>query len=401
MLDQNNKLKSIININTFLVLIVTLMFNISFINAQEIPEDFDHDLTNFLLSGSHLNVECKVCHVRDVYQGIPTNCEDCHSSSSLIAKTKKTIGHFESVDSCDNCHTVETWVGARIDHDSVVGTCIDCHNNIVTSGKEPDHVQSVDDCEQCHTTRRWKQSGFDHDVITGNCFSCHNGSTAKGKSEKHRLSNNQCDDCHQVKNWKSKTYDHKKTDTACLNCHQDILPVKPHPQNNKCQKCHSPNKKWQQSRYKHEKTSKFCVSCHKNRKPTNHFIIDNETSLRCDDCHRSTASWLSNLRFEHEVTDFHEHRVNTPCTSCHLSNSKNVLWRFAALKTKCAACHGGSFNPTSHTKSPSVNYTVSELAHCSVSCHSYTDNTFTVRDNSRNKNSNYHTTTRGKGISAP
>ncbi|MFV1982549.1 MAG: hypothetical protein ACC657_03335 [Thiohalomonadales bacterium] len=395
-LKKNNLFLMIAILVTCFILVATVA------QAEEIPADFDHDDTNFLLSGAHRKVECKICHVRDVYQGIPLTCEECHSASSLIAKTKKTNNHFESVDTCDNCHTVETWLGARIDHDSVVGTCIDCHNNISTPGKPADHIKSVDECHKCHTTRRWKQSGFDHTVITGNCFSCHNGSTAKGKHEKHRLSNNQCDDCHNVENWKHKIYDHKDIKAACITCHQDVLPKLPHPQNNKCERCHSPKKKWRQVRFMHEKTVEFCVNCHRNAKPPGHFIIStSETNIRCDDCHRAISSWLSKLRFDHEVIGFQEHRTNTPCLSCHLANSDRVIYTYGAHRPHCAACHQSNYRKLSHLKYPNVYYEVAELHDCTSSCHSYTDSSLTTRDNSRNKNANYHNALRGRGITVP
>lgn len=368
------------------LIVATLIVSLSNVHAEQVPADFDHDETNFLLSGAHLTVDCNICHVRDVYKGIPVTCEECHSTSSLIAKTKKTNEHFESEDTCDNCHTVETWVGARIDHESVVGTCIDCHNNVAITGRPSDHIQSVDECQECHTTRRWKQSGFDHTVITGNCFSCHNGSTAKGKHEKHRLSNNQCNDCHHVKNWKNKSFDHKNIKSGCLSCHQDVLPKLPHPQNNKCEKCHSPQKKWQQIRFEHEKSTKFCVTCHKNRKPVDHFIIISEANNRCDDCHKATSSWITNLRFDHEISDFQEHRTNINCKVCHLSNSRNVIWRFSSFKPKCAGCHASGFRSSSHAKAVG-NYTVAELADCTRSCHL--------------NNANYHSSLRGRGMRAP
>ncbi len=402
MKKQENKLFRLFKYNGVLFLIL-LLGVVSIIQAQEIPADFDHDNTNFLLSGAHLKIECSICHVRDVYQGIPLTCEECHSTSSLIAKTKKGNNHFESVDACDNCHTVDTWLGARIDHESVIGTCIDCHNSIVTTGKPSDHIQSVDECQNCHTTRRWKQSGFDHEVITGNCFSCHNGTTAKGKHEKHRLSSNQCNDCHDVKSWKSKTYDHKGIKSACLTCHQDVLPELPHPQNNKCESCHDPKKKWQQLRFEHQKTTELCANCHKDRVTVNHFLINTDAINRCDDCHQATSSWYTNLRFRHDIADYQDHRTNTDCRVCHLSNSSSVLYRFGGFKPNCAGCHASNYNPSSHVKvqSPLVTYTVSELADCTSSCHLYTDTSFTVRVNQSNRRANYHTATRGNGLGAP
>ncbi|MFV2059034.1 MAG: cytochrome c3 family protein [Gammaproteobacteria bacterium] len=385
-------------------ILLSLVFSFAgVIHAEEIPEDFDHDNTDFLLSGAHVKVECKICHVREVYKGIPQTCEECHSTASLIAQTKKAGDHFESVDACDNCHTVDSWSGARIDHESVIGTCIDCHNNIVTAGKSSDHVQSADECHDCHTTRRWKQSGFDHEIITGNCFSCHNGTTAIGKHEKHRMSNNQCDDCHHVKNWKSKTFDHKEISSACLICHQDVLPELPHPQDDKCQKCHNPKKKWQQVRFKHEKTNELCIKCHKDRKPVNHFLINTDANNRCDDCHQATSSWITNLRFTHDIPDYHEHRANTICKVCHLANSSTVLWRYGAYKPDCAGCHASNYNTSSHVKvqGTQIRYTVGDLAHCSGACHLYTDTSLTQKVNQNNRRPNYHTPLRGNGIGAP
>ena len=379
------RLNKLLKNSIFLVILLS-GFTTAVVAQEEIPADFDHDSAKFILSGAHLKVDCKVCHVRNVYKGIPVACEECHSTSSLIAKTKKPNEHFDSVESCDNCHKVDTWIGARIDHDSVIGTCIDCHNNIVTTGRTSDHIQSVDECQECHTTRCWKQSGFDHEVITGNCYSCHNGSTAKGKSKKHRLSSNECHDCHHVKNWKSKTFDHKGIKSGCLSCHQNILPALPHPENNKCEECHSTEKKWPQVRFKHEGTSEMCINCHGNKKSVHHFIVTSSVNNRCDDCHRSTSSWVTNLRYNHEVADYQEHRANTKCVVCHLSNSSAVLWQFAAYKPKCAGCHASNFNTTSHVKA-SGTYTVSELADCTGSCHLH--------------GSNYHSATRGRGMTAP
>jgi hypothetical protein len=384
-----------------ILLVVILLNGYSIVNAQEIPADFDHDDADFLLSGAHEKIACESCHVREVYKGIPQTCEECHNPSSLIAKTRKPNNHFESEDQCDNCHTSKTWAGARIDHDSVVGTCIDCHNNIITTGRASDHVQSVDECQECHTTRRWKQSGFDHAVITGNCFSCHNGSTASGKSEKHRLSNNQCIDCHTVENWKSSSFDHKGIKTACMTCHKDILPELPHPQETECENCHSVKKKWEQVRFKHEKTSDYCINCHVNRKTVNHFTIENDNELRCEDCHRSSSSWLSNVRFEHKIPDFHDHRVGTPCTSCHLSNARSVIFQLPQYRPTCGACHASSFQPSSHPKwvSTRSNYSLDDLSHCTISCHVYTDPTESTI--SQRRSANYHTTLKGNGITAP
>ena len=41
---------------------------------------FNHNNTNFPLTGLHTNVQCNACHVNGVYKGTPANCYTCHAS---------------------------------------------------------------------------------------------------------------------------------------------------------------------------------------------------------------------------------------------------------------------------------------------------------------------------------
>ena len=164
-------------------------------------ENFDHDLTGFILNGSHARLSCQSCHKHGIFKGTPMQCQGCHSQASAIGATKKPPNHVESNDHCDDCHTEVSWGGARMDHVAITGSCSTCHNGRKAKGKPANHIQSHDRCDECHRTISWLPARFDHSAITGSCFSCHNGVTAKGKTPNHIQSSNQCEDCHRTTAW--------------------------------------------------------------------------------------------------------------------------------------------------------------------------------------------------------
>lgn len=382
--------------NIMLILIV-LMNTVTLIAAQEIPADFDHDNTNYLLSDAHLKVACSACHIKDIYKGLSSSCEGCHSLASQIATSSKPPGHIDSNNNCDNCHTEVKWAGARIDHNSLLGQCHECHNNVAAIGKPADHTRTEDSCDSCHTTQSWLISKFDHSFVSGNCFSCHNNTTAAGKSENHTKSSNQCDECHNIGSWKSKGFSHDGIKNGCLNCHSETKRGSSHPKGDQCEVCHKPGAPWKGSRFNHGTTSKNCDVCHNKNSRTEHFV---SPVLLCDDCHRSTASWRTNVRFTHSVSDYQEHSVGVPCKSCHISNSQSITWRFSGFRPKCAGCHATNYVQRAHPKNQAgSSYSVAELADCTRSCH--ISNSSGRRVNDSRRNGGYHSATRGRGITAP
>ncbi len=64
------------------------------------PASFNHDLTQFPLTGNHIQVDCASCHTNG-YTGTPTDCYSCHQQDYKIQtiqitfhKTIRTIARF-------------------------------------------------------------------------------------------------------------------------------------------------------------------------------------------------------------------------------------------------------------------------------------------------------------------
>ena len=58
-----------------------------------------------------------------------------------------------------------------MDHTSLRGSCVSCHNGVQATGKTPTHISSGDQCDDCHTTTGWVPARFDHAGVTGSCAS--------------------------------------------------------------------------------------------------------------------------------------------------------------------------------------------------------------------------------------
>jgi len=219
------------------------------INSAHAAAKFDHDRTGFLLNGAHTRLNCETCHAYGIFRGTPTRCAGCHGPSGTIATTKKGPNHVQSSDSCDDCHSEFTWSNARMDHSSVTGTCLSCHNGVKATGKTPTHIASADTCGDCHMTVAWSPAGFDHSNISGNCYACHNGTTATGKPNNHITTNTICEDCHHsTRTWLPATVNHSDVIGTCFSCHNGSIATgapatisngDPHPTSTSCNDCHN------------------------------------------------------------------------------------------------------------------------------------------------------------------
>ncbi len=65
-------------------------------------DSFDHDFTDFAISGAHLEAECSDCHAADMkFREAPSDCVDCHREES---PHEDTMG-----DDCGSCHQPSEW----------------------------------------------------------------------------------------------------------------------------------------------------------------------------------------------------------------------------------------------------------------------------------------------------
>jgi hypothetical protein len=328
---------------------------------------FDHDKTDFKLSGGHVETKCKECHVDGRYKETPTECYACHR------KDDQKDGHNGRFNKrCDKCHTADAWDEPTFNHfedtqyrlkgkhEKVECTkchtttlyvppktptrCISCHRK---DDEKKGHQGSLGDkCDSCHSEQEWKKTSFDHDKtdypLTGKhkdarCDACHKSGLKPlpGEATRQKLSTRciachkdndrekghkgkfgeKCETCHGTTDWKKTDFDHlRDTQYALKGKHRDA----------KCTACH-------QGRLYVEKTATDCVSCH--RKDDDKKGHRGSLGSRCQDCH--TESGWKVERFDHNRSRFPltgEH-VRVECKKCH----KDTMYRDTS--GKCFTCH--------------------------------------------------------------
>ena len=117
-MNQNNsRLICIMTTALYLLLLSgSLLFVNSSTHAADEVESFDHFTTGFPLTGKHQFLDCSSCHIGGMFKGTPLECYLCHNNSRAPGKHPE---HMNSSNICDDCHTTDTWLGARFDHSGI------------------------------------------------------------------------------------------------------------------------------------------------------------------------------------------------------------------------------------------------------------------------------------------
>jgi len=170
---------------------------------------FNHDNTQFPLTGAHVNLQCIACHAGG-YQNIPTDCYTCHQQDyDSLPDPNHVQDNFSH--ECTQCHTTAAWVPATYDHnlsqfpltgahlsvpcnschangfDNTPTDCYACHVDDYNNSSDPDHqaMGFPTECQLCHNTNAWQPATWDHDaqyfpIFTGRhqgrwstCADCH------------------------------------------------------------------------------------------------------------------------------------------------------------------------------------------------------------------------------------
>ena len=341
-----------------------------------VSSSFEHAEFGFDLTGSHLGVDCALCHTSMDFTGASGDCsachEDVHSGSfgpdcALCHVPRSFIDRPSQLDShqltrfplngshltldCDQCHpsasTTTAFVNTPVD-------CYSCHREQFDSTSSPDHVQAGfdTDCTPCHSTGTWSGGTIgSHDFFSlsgghgglqcqdchtsgsfesldRNCVACHRTDYDLSTDPNHSNAGFPlaCGECHSIASWLGADFDHALTAFALTGAHQTV----------ECLECHVGGV--------FTGTAGDCYSCHRSdfEVTTNPAHVPAGFDTNCAACH-GTASWLG-ADFDHAITAFAligAHQT-VDCLQCHVGGV------FTGTPSDCYACHRPEYDATTN-----------------------------------------------------
>jgi hypothetical protein len=367
-------------------------------------KDIKQHQNRFPLIGAHSTVACDACHTRAAtgqFVGLSTACISCHTTDFQKATNPShTALGFPS--DCQQCHTMDSWLGAQFDHAKFTGfaltgaharldcsqchannnfttaatTCVGCHLADFNGTNNPNHQAAgfSQDCSGCHNTTSWLNATFDHNKtafpltgahLTLQCAQCHVGgnfASAPVQCVGCHLANFQsannpnhvtggfpqtCEQCHNTTSWANASFDHNKTAFPLTGAHATV----------QCSQCHTSNN--------FASAPTACSGCHMPdfQSATNPPHVSGGFAQTCEQCH-TTATWLTSTFNHTTMTKFPltGAHATLQCSQCHASGV------FSATPTQCASCHLTTFQQTTNPNHVAAGFPTD----CSV-CHSTTN----------------------------
>jgi hypothetical protein len=329
--------------------------------------NFDHNITLFTLTGSHITTDCIECH-QESYSNTPMQCVGCHQDDFNTAEDPNHVtSNFPT--ECAVCHSTIAWEPAQFDHNitlfpltgaHITTDCINCHEQGYTNtpaqcfachaedfntAQDPNHVTSnfPTECAVCHSTTAWEPATFDHNLtlfpLTGqhitvdcqdchesgytgtptDCYTCHQQDFEGVQDPNHVVGgySTNCTDCHTTNGWDDLTnFNHNITQfpltgahitTNCIDCHQQG----------------------------YNNTPDQCIGCHQddfnNTTDPNHQVSGFPTT--CEDCH-TTSAWTP-ATFNHNFYPISSQHNDVTCNECHSQPN---------YQPQCLSCHLEDFN---------------------------------------------------------
>ena len=271
-------------------------------------EDFDHDRTDFPLTGTHAEQECQSCHGEGQWSGLSHEvCTDCHADDNP---------HDDSVkpETCADCHGTTAWAAVQFDHATTAfdlipahteRVCADCHDKAHFAGLDPTcegcHADTrpgshyAGACTDCHAGAHWTPAslGDNSHAITGfplngahaaaTCRSCHptpgtygdvpstcNGCHS-GDDPHQNMLGDRCEDCHVESSWARTRWRHHQTGFPLRGAHRLAA----------CTDCHATS---------YVGTPTACWRCHESQAPQDIEAHQSAFFAECDACH-APHSW--------------------------------------------------------------------------------------------------------------
>ncbi|MEP6793455.1 MAG: hypothetical protein ABJB16_03950, partial [Saprospiraceae bacterium] len=348
---------------------------------------FDHNNTNFPLTGAHTTLECLKCHANG-FAGTPTECVACHSTDFQLTTNPNHTDIGLATD-CATCHTTTPgWAPAKFpnhndfyvlagahstianqcaschqgNYNNTPNTCAGCHLQDYNQTTDPSHtaLQFSTDCATCHSESAWTPATFDHDNqyfpiyggkhegVWDKCVDCHTNPS--------NYSEYTCVTCHanpETDNHHSGVSGYSYNSAVCLACHPNgenngsfdhngtNFPLTGAHNTVECVRCHANG---------FAGTPTECISCHST--DFNQSVNPNHTSLglstECTTCHTTAPGWSPANFPNHNdffvLTDAHA-KIASECAACHQGEYNNT-------PTTCVGCHLREYNQTtdpSHT----------------------------------------------------
>jgi len=283
----------------------------------------DHQ-NRFPLFGAHAAVQCEDCHKSAAvgqFQGLSTACASCHLTDFQKTTNPNHVS-AQFATTCESCHSFDSWLGAKFDHNATGFPLTNGHANVACASCHINNNYNLQiaptDCgnSQCHLTT-WQKTNNPVHSSAGPVFAVAN-----------------CANCHTTKGWDSANFDHTSTGFLLTNGHANVPCASCHINNNytltiaptDCGNSGCHLTKWQQTTNPEHSTSGPAFA-----------------AANCATCH-TTKGWDS-ASFDHSVTGFtltgtHASPSPTPCASCHINNN------YALNSTDCMGCHLSAWNST-------------------------------------------------------
>ena len=338
--------------------------------------NFDHNNTNFPLTGAHVGISCQLCHANG-YQGTPTECYACHQTDYQQSANPSHTALALST-TCQTCHTtIAGWapatfpvhndfyqlLGAHLqinncadchqgNYNNTPNTCIGCHQNNYNGTTDPPHqtLNFSENCLTCHTMTGWTPATFDHNFYpigshhnNVNCNECHSQPNYQPQclschlndfNEGHDTGDpTNCWACHSTSNWDS-NFDHNNTNFPLTGAHVGIS----------CQLCHANG---------YQGTPTECYACHQTdyQQSANPSHTALALSTTCQTCHTTNAGWAPATFPVHN--DFYQllgaHLQINNCADCHQGNYNNT-------PNTCIGCHQNNYNGTTDPPHQTLNF---------------------------------------------
>ncbi len=337
----------------------------------------------FPLVGGHAGLDCVDCHKGEAvgqFQGLSIQCYSCHQKTYQQTTSPNHVALAFPVQ-CEQCHTINNWLGAKFDHLRITGfaltgmhatldctachvggkyqgtpaTCVGCHLSDYQKASNPNHVALgfPQNCQECHSTAAWQPANFNHDSVgfpltgghaklqcdqchtNGNfnlsstaCVGCHLRDYQTTTNPNHIASGipQQCQVCHTTVGWSPATYDHSKSGWPLTGAHANV----------QCGLCHVNGN--------YNITNTACSTCHLKdyQGTTNPNHATAGFPQQCEVCH-NTTSWNS-ATFNHAATGWPLTGAHAAvqCAQCHTNGNYNLT------STACVNCHLKDFQGTTN-----------------------------------------------------